>query len=335
MDVRDLGEFGVIDRLRDVLGVSYESRLIVPIGDDAAVWHAGDTYMIATTDTMVAGVHFIPRAVPWGDVGWKSLAANVSDVAAMGGTPSFALVTLCLPPDTPVTAVDGIYQGLRECGREYGAVIAGGDVVSSSVFMITVAMFGEAERNADGSPALLRRDAAKPGDAIAVTGSLGAAAGGLRALQGDAPSGAARDALSRRHSRPRPRIDAGLAAVRAGLTCGMDISDGLVQDLGHICRASGAGAELLADSVPVDSVLTDAYPDDARAMALAGGEDYELILLGDEESLSRVGQALGPPLKIVGRMVEGDPAVRVLDADGAEVQLPRAGWDHLRDGSDA
>ena len=129
MDVGDLGEFGLIERLRAALPAAAPGRLVVGIGDDAAVWRTGSGYTVATTDTMVAGVHFLPGAVAWHDVGWKALATNVSDIAAMGGTPTFALVTLCLPSDTAVDDIDALYAGLRECAEAYGVTIAGGDIV--------------------------------------------------------------------------------------------------------------------------------------------------------------------------------------------------------------
>src|SRR4029079_1046107 len=127
--VADLGEFGLIARLREHLGASSDADLIVGAGDDAAVWRTGDAFTVATTDTMVAGVHFLPANVGWHDVGWKALAVNVSDIAAMGATPRFALVTLALPPDTPVADIDALYGGLGECGAMFGVTVAGGDIV--------------------------------------------------------------------------------------------------------------------------------------------------------------------------------------------------------------
>lgn len=328
MDVRDLGEFGLIERLRRGLGEPADDRLLAGIGDDAAVWRTAAGFTVATTDTMVAGVHFLPGAVAWRDVGWKAMAVNVSDIAAMGATPSFALVTLCLPADTPVAQIDELYAGLRECGDAFGVTVAGGDVVSSPVFAITVALCGEAVVRDDGTPALLRRDGARAGDAVAVTGPLGGAAGGLRVLtEGTGRTGAA-ERLIARHMRPRPRIDAGRAAVSAGAVCGVDISDGLARDLGHVCAASGLGADLWLARVPLDEALIAVYPDEAPMLAASGGEDYELIVVAPEEVLQRAEVMLGAPLPIVGVMRAG-AGVRVLDAAGREVRLATPGWDHL------
>ena len=329
MDVSDIGEFGLIERLRAALP-PMSGSVAIGIGDDAAAWTAGDAFALATTDTMVAGVHFLPDAVAWRDVGWKALAVNVSDVAAMGGTPSVALVTLCLPPSTRVDAVDELYAGIAECARAYEIDVAGGDVVSAPVLSITVALYGTAERRADGTPRFLRRDAASPGDAIAVTASLGGSAGGLRALAEHA-TGPAATALIARHMRPRPRLDAGRAALAAGVRCAIDISDGLVQDLGHVCDASAVGAMVELPSVPLDAALVELFPSDARMLAVSGGEDYELILVAPDEMLTAIGAALGTPLAIIGRITEGR-GVRLLDDKGAEVDLAAGGWDHLKRG---
>lgn len=330
MNVGEIGEFGLIARLRRRLPPA-GARLIVGPGDDAAVWNRAGRYVIATTDTMVAGVHFLPERVRWQDVGWKSLASNISDVAAMGGRPEFALVTLCLPPQTAVDAIDALYDGIGECAREYDVTIAGGDIVAAEEFVITVALLGTAEERG-GEPLLLRRSAARPGDVVAVTGPLGGSAGGLRVLRADGPASEAERALVQRHMRPRPRVDAGAAAVRAGVRCGIDISDGLAQDLGHVCEESGVGAELRLADVPVEPALMSVYPDDGRMLAATGGEDYELILVGARDAIAAAGAALGAPLSVVGRITEGD-RVRVLGEDGGEVRLASAGWDHLRGGT--
>ncbi|MDP9237292.1 MAG: thiamine-phosphate kinase [Chloroflexota bacterium] len=330
MDVSDLGEFGLIERLRAAIPASSDERLVLGIGDDAAAWRSADGYTLATTDTMVAGVHFLPGRVRWRDVGWKALAVNISDIATMGGVPSFALVTLVVPKDMAVDALDELYSGLSECAAVYGVSIVGGDIVSAPAFAITVALMGAASAAPDGSPLLLRRDAAQAGDAIAVTGPLGASAGGLQLLlEGDAPAG---DPLVARHMRPRPRVEAGHAAVAAGVRCAIDVSDGLAQDLGHICDASGVDAQIRVPRVPVDAATASRFPADALTMALTGGEDYELILVGSEARLRATEAALGAPITIIGQMVRGGGAVHLLDADGREVSVASDGWDHLAPG---
>jgi thiamine-monophosphate kinase len=272
----------------------------------------------------------------------------------MGGTPSFALVTMHLPASAPLAEVDELYAGLLECAQVYGVTVTGGDIVSSPVFAITVALAGEAVWNEQGQPLLLRRDGARPGDLVAVSGPLGGSAGGLRCLTSppsslsvsaphpqplSASGEGSVEALIERHMHPWPRVDAGNIAARAGIRCGIDISDGLVQDLGHICEASGADAELRIDDVPLEPGLEEVCGADARMLATTGGEDYELILVGGEGALRIAEDALRKQLEmpdtqqltVVGRIVgPGLGSVRVLDAAGAEVVLPSGGFDHLK-----
>jgi thiamine-monophosphate kinase len=335
MRVSEIGEFGLIERLRAALGAQGDGRLAAGIGDDAAAWRPG-AFALATTDTLVAGVHFLPGRVAWADAGWKALAVNVSDIAAMGGTPTVALVTLQLPPETEIADIDALYAGLAECAAAYGVAVGGGDIVASPTFGITVALFGEAPEAAGGA-GLLRRDAARPGDVVAVTGTLGASAAGLAVLLGDATEAAGeegvRSYLVGRHMRPAPRVSAGRAALAAGVRCAIDVSDGLVQDLGHVCEASGVGAELRLAALPVDPVLARVErAERATERAATGGEDYELVLVAPEEAIRATALASDVPLTVVGRTVDAREwrGVRCLGADGREVRFERGGWDHLR-----
>jgi len=321
VDVSQLGEFGLIERLTRIVGAEGSPDLIVGPGDDAAVWRAGSEYLIATTDAMVEDVHFLAERARWEDVGWKALAANVSDIAAMGGRPLFALVTLALPPETPAETMDALYRGLAEATAEYGVIIAGGDVVRAPQVSITVALVGRAAQR-DGEPLLLRRSTARAGDVIAVTGTLGDSAAGLRRLQSGA---AADDPIVLRHTRPPARIEAGPAAVEAGVRCGIDVSDGLLQDVGHVCEMSNAGAVIRAADVPLSDGLRAAFPDDALELACTGGEDYELLLVGPAAALSRV-----PDVTVIGEIVEGPPRTTLLGGDGSEIKFARPGWDAFR-----
>jgi thiamine-monophosphate kinase len=320
--ISKLGEFGLIERLARIVQPSDADDVIVGIGDDAAVWHSGDRFVIATTDTMADGVHFLSKNADWHAIGWKAFATNASDIAAMGGRPEYALVTLCLPPDTDVANLDALYEGLRECADACAARVVGGDIVRSPVMTITVAVFGRAGEQ-HGEPLLLRRNSARVGNRIAVTGTLGDSAGGLRKLQEADES----HPLVTRHLRPEPRIAHGTAAAGAGVRCGIDVSDGLLQDVGHVCEASGVGALVRADDIPLSNDLRAAFPDDVLELACTGGEDYELILVGDVELLAR----LDPPVTIIGEIV-GDPErrVRLLDAAGNEINYERQGWDAFR-----
>jgi len=327
MDVSELGEFALIDRLTAILGAPASGEVVLGAGDDAAAWRSGGTVCLATTDTMVAGVHFQPEWDAWRDLGWKALASNVSDIAAMGGVPETALVTLAVPSRQPVEALDQLYEGLRDCAAAYGVTVLGGDVVAAAQLTITIALLGRAQLDGRGEPLLLRRDAARPGQSIAVTGTMGDSAAGLRILCGARPP---ESPLVRAHLRPQPPLAAGQAAVHLGVRCGMDISDGLVQDLGHICERSGVGAVLQADAIPISEPLRQAFPEEALALAASGGEDYQLLLVADEGLLYRLRDAIDVPLTVIGRTVAGPPQVRLLNAEGAEVSLATAGWEHLQ-----
>jgi thiamine-monophosphate kinase len=339
--VSDIGEFALIARLQKALGDQADAsaklgagtRLLLGIGDDAAVWLDATPAQIATTDTLVEGVHF-PPGVPWSDLGWKSLAINVSDVAALGGTPEYALVTLALAGAFLVRDVLDFYRGLAEAGRHFGVVVAGGDIVRAPHFIVTVALTGRPSLSDDGTPLLLRRDAARAGDAIAVSGHLGDSAAGLRLLTEsvDCPPDSA-DHLRRAHLRPDPPVELGRAAVAAGLRCGIDVSDGLAQDLGHVCEMSGLGAIVHAGRLPVSNQLRRAFPEEATALAAAGGEDYELLLPGPVEKLEELGRRVEVPLTVIGEMVaEGPRRPRFLDGQGREIVLREAGWDHFAAG---
>lgn len=328
VDVSELGEFGLIERLAAAAGIAPPPDLIVGIGDDAAAWRTGDRVLLATTDTLVEGVHFLPEFSPWADVGWKALAVNLSDIAAMGGDPLFALVTLALPPETEGAAVDDLYAGLLECARQFEVTIAGGDIVRAPQVSVTVALIGRAQMR-NGEPLLMRRDGAKAGDVLAVTGTLGDSAAGLWRLKKGAP---ADDPLVEAHLRPRPPLEAAQEAARAGILCAIDVSDGLVQDLGRVCTMSGLGADIRVEALPLSEELRAAYPEDATALACSGGEDYGLLLAGARETVERLDAATDVRLSVIGEMIEtADHRPRLLDGSGKPV-VAAAGWDHLRQG---
>ncbi len=337
VDVSDLGEFGLIDRLvrQWRIGAARPESLIVGIGDDAAAWRLGDSIVLATTDTLVEGVHFPAGLVPWRDLGWKALAVNVSDIAAMGGTPQFALVTLALPPETPLSDVDELYAGMRECSEEYGVAVAGGDLVRAPQAVISLAVLGRAELDENGQPQLLRRDAARAGYAIAVTGSLGDSAAGLRRLNDGVPVD---DPLVRAHLRPRPPLAAARQAAHLGVPCAIDVSDGLLQDLGHICEMCDLGAVVRAEALPLSQDLRRAFPAEALSLACTGGEDYQLVFIAPQETMRLLRASANVSVNVIGEMDEHpEQRPRLMDESGREARLPAgrqgvsgAGWDHLR-----
>ena len=341
MLVSELGEFNLIDRLAAVIARPNARRIqaldargfriLRAIGDDAAAWNAPAGARVITTDAMVEGVHFNLNYTDWRSLGWKCLAANISDIAAMGCIPTYAVVTLGLRPDLPVEGLEALYEGMMEVAARGGGAIVGGDVVKSPAFFITVALQGAAP----DTPILLR-SAANPGDLIAVTGPLGAAAAGLRLLMSGAspqPDADAAAYLTRAHNRPVPRVNEGVSLAAAGVRCAMDISDGLMDDLEKLCRASEVSALLHADRIPVDRRLKSAFPHDWLNLAVAGGEDYELLFTAPPDLMDKASSALPEPPAVIGRVVERAddvPLVRLLDAQANPIDVTSGGWDHFR-----
>ena len=329
--MRDVGEFGLIQSIRELVcdgdqpAGNHGFQLLLGIGDDAAAWRTPEATELATTDTLVDGVHFRHDLTSWADLGWKSMAVNLSDIAAMGGRPLFALVTLGLTPHTRVEDVRELYRGMLSACRTYGCRVAGGDVVRSPVDFVTVAMTGAARAHT------LTRRAARAGDRIAVTGPLGCAAGGLQAMiSGGLPEGERGQHLKAALNRPVPRLDACETLIRCGVGAAMDVSDGLVDDLTKLCEASGVGAVVEAGQVPADVFLRDTYPEGWLHLALNGGEDYELLFTGPDAIVEAAVGALAPQAALVGRVVADHPGrVRVIDDKGVEVSLARSGWDHF------
>ena len=334
MKISELGEFGLIDRLAKAFAeTGRPDSLLIGIGDDAAAWKASGVQLI-TTDTLIEGTHFSLRYWGWRDLGWNALAVNVSDIAAMGGTPEQALLTLALPPEAAVADLDELTAGLVEAAREYGTAIVGGDIVACDTLMVTLALTGTAAVDADGQPLLTTRDGARAGDVIAVTGYLGESTGGLRLLLGERETDPeAAEHLKRAHLRHRPPLAVGRMAARLGVRAAIDVSDGLLQDLGHVCRASALGAVVRAAGVPMSPALVRSFPGQALALACSGGEDYQLLLMAPGHAIQQVQRVSKGPVSIIGEMV-ADPEhrVRLLDATGKELSLPAAGWDHLRPG---
>ncbi|MEA2642275.1 MAG: thiamine-monophosphate kinase [Chloroflexota bacterium] len=338
MRASELGEFGLIERLTATLGAAPGAQLVLGIGDDAAAWTpTPGTLTVATTDALVEGVHFDLATTGWRDLGWKALAQNVSDVAAMGCAPRYALVALGLEGDPAVADVEALYAGMDACARAYGCAIIGGDVVRAPCVMISITLLGESVPIATGkSRPLLERGAARPGDQLAVTGPLGGSAAGLRVLSRDGATADADDSLVVAHRRPQPRVGAGQALVEAGVRCALDVSDGLVADVGHICERSGVDAEIEAARIPLFAEAQTRFPADALAMALAGGEDFELVCAASPEALARASRLLAArgesPLMMIGHIVEraGErPMVRVRGPDGSLRPVVVGGWQHF------
>lgn len=313
----------------------------IGIGDDAALVKVGGTWLALTLDTMVEGVHFLLDDVAsWHDVGWKLAASNLSDLAAMGAVPLHALVGLTTTRDVSSSDIADLYSGIQAAMSKFGGIVVGGDTVVADRAVVSIALIGT-----DVDPlTVFRLDAAVPGDAIALSGTVGDSRAGLETIS---TRGAAFDScvqyLIDRHLRPTPRTDLREPMVAHGVQCATDVSDGLVRNLEKICEASHLVATLDVDSVPISQELTRAFPDRALEFALSGGEDYELLVTGDRARISSINESLsaelGCTLTIIGEMSEPD-ARRDSVGDGMKVHLrstksdlsipslKNTGWDH-------
>jgi thiamine-monophosphate kinase len=309
----------------------------VGIGDDCAVLEPrAGTVLLAKTDLIAEDVHFRRRWSEPADIGWKALAVNISDIAAMGGTPRWALIALACPEPAGPDEIEAFYEGALALADAHGVTIVGGDTSASAAgWVVSVMLLGEAVR-----PVL--RSGARPGDVIAVTGALGRSAAGLAVLEAAAvPTGLDAVTLAEvtgAHRRPRPRVVEGRwLADAGGVTAMMDLSDGLGIDLDRLLAASGAGARVDVERLPIDRAtraVARALDADALAWATGGGEDYELLLTCEAAALDRLREGLasatGTALTPIGAVVSGRGATW-LGGDGRAVAVAR-GFEHFARG---
>lgn len=325
----DLGEAGVLSRIVALLPVG-ESTLLGP-GDDAAVVAAPDGRVVVSTDVLVEGEDFRRDWSTGADVGWKAAAQNLADVAAMGAVPTALVVGLAAPGDLPVSWAENLARGLAAACGPHGVGVVGGDLSAAAQVVVSVTVLGDLEGR---SP--VRRDGARPGDVVAVAGTLGRSAAGLALLRSGRPGDGAD--LVATHLRPRPPLAAGPAAALAGATAMIDVSDGLLLDLSRVAAASGVGVDLdpSALAVHVDPLVgplarladdgadggTERGRPEALRAVLTGGEDHALAACFPS------GTALPPGFDVVGRVVPASPPGSVL-LDGAPPPDGAAGWDHF------
>ncbi len=301
--------------------------------NDAAIFPGGrDKSVVVTTDTLVQGVHFLPEDPP-DLVGRKLLRVSLSDIAAMGGKPFGYLLSVALPPEQGETWFAGLARGLAEDQSTFHVGLLGGDTVSTSgPPVLSVTAFGRVPEDR-----VLRRNGARAGDDLYVSGSIGDGALGLLVLQdrlAEVPEAAGRD-LAERYRLPQPRLELGQALAEGGFArTAIDVSDGLVADLGHLARGAGLAAELWAAEVPVSPAALEvlAKAPEHLETVLTGGDDYELLFSAREsqrESLVELAQQLDMPISRIGRFSKGE-GVSVLSHDGAPLQLSRSGWVHFQ-----
>lgn len=330
MRIKDLSEFGFIDRIKKGC-LNRKSGVMVGIGDDCAVLKSTDgSAILLTTDMLVENVHFrCDRTTPF-LLGRKSLAVNISDIAAMGGNPKEALIAIAIPEETEIEFLDGLYDGIKSMAAEYDINLLGGDTVSSPKnLVISISLMGEAAEDE-----VLYRSGATVGGVIFITGTVGSSAAGLdvaiKNRQFDE-----KDLLLAAHFDPVPHVKAGrIIAVSKAANSLIDVSDGVVSDLGHICDESGVGAIIELAKLPVTDPLREyckKYNLSLEELALHGGEDYVLLGTAPEKSVRTLERALksdGCNFSPIGRITK-DKGIRVQHEDGSVREVNNSGFDHF------
>jgi thiamine-monophosphate kinase len=320
-----MAEFELIARIR---ARAAHARQDVPlgIGDDAAVLDMPrGRQLVVAMDTLNAGVHFPDDTAP-ADLGWKALAVNLSDLAAMGATPAWCTLSLSLP-EADACWLDGFLDGFLELAAAHDVALVGGDTTEGPLSVCATA-HGLVEPGR-----ALRRDGARAGDLVWVTGTLGDAAGALAQWKG---GGVVDDVLRARLDRPTPRIAPGRALVGIASAC-IDVSDGLLADLGHVCHASGVGAEIAVDTLPWSEALRANFDTRTRReLQSTGGDDYELCFTTTAtataaDAVAHIAAETGVCIVRIGRIVCGD-SVAAFDADGSPLRVAGSGYRHFSPG---
>jgi thiamine-monophosphate kinase len=328
MKLSRLGEFGLIERIRSKVAAGRGVR--IGIGDDAAwITHPAGTSLV-TADLLIEDVHFDLGWISLFDLGYKALAVNLSDIAAMGGVPAYALLSLGIPGRFDSKRIDDLYRGIDALARQAGVSVVGGDTNVAASLIISVCVIGHPPTRP------VQRSGARIGDDIYVTGTLGDSALGMSFLKRGwkrSKRRSIRQAILRHH-RPTPRIAAGALLARRRLAAAMiDVSDGLLQDLGHICKASGVGAIIWNDRLPLSAAYRALAGPGETALALGGGEDYELLFCArqkDRARIERLSRPAGVPITRIGTCVAARQGIAVLGPSG-RVPPPRLrGHDHFK-----
>ncbi len=344
-EISEIGEFGLIDRIRRLAeagagDAGLGGRLIRGISDDCAVFRpAPGRVQLLTTDAFVEGVHFDLTFTSLKHLGWKVIAASLSDIAAMGGTPCFTTVTICLPRKITVEMVEELYRGIIAACKRYGCLLAGGDTTSSiGNTVISAAVVGEADERS-----VVYRSGAKPGDYLCVTGHLGASHAGLKVLQREkerfatssddfTPQLEPYSTALEKHLVPKPRLDiAGLLSEGIRADAMIDISDGLASEVHHLCSSSGVGAAVYEHNIPIESVtrtIAGEFSESPTDYALFGGEEYELLLAIPEKEYEKL-EAVTSDVTVIGRITGEDKGIELVRENGEQAVLPFSGWDHF------
>lgn len=336
-EISDLGEFGLIDHLNEKVVIKNSSTL-KGIGDDAAVIEAGELVKVVTTDLLMEGVHFDLSYAPLPHLGFKAVAVNVSDVAAMNAVPKQITVSIALSNRFSVEAIDALYEGIHAACEHYGVDLIGGDTTASrSGLVISVTAIGEAQPEQ-----ISYRSGAKENDILCVTGDLGGALVGLQILEREKevflanpdmkPDLGKYTLVTARQLKPDARVDIihELREMEVVPTSMMDISDGLASEIFHICKASGVGATIYEDKLPIDKQTFDTAVElnlDPITCVMNGGEDYELLFTIDQNDFGKLEKH--PDIHFIGHITKSEEGKFLVTKSGTAVQIKAQGWKHF------
>lgn len=333
MKISEIGEFELINRIKKQIQQcntptrSTAEDIIIDIGDDAAAWKNRGSIQLATTDVMVESVHFDLNYTDWYSLGYKAIAVNLSDIASMGGIPQYALISLSIPEYTETEDITELYNGMINICNIYGVKITGGNISLSSKITINVFLTGYST-----DKMVMTRDSATPGQKIAVTGYTGLSMAGMTILKNRLQVDNESLALFKKcHLQPEPRIEEGQILKKAGVKTAIDISDGLIADLKHICESSKVSAKINLQSIPLHPLLQKYFKEKALDMALNGGEDYEIIFVAPEAKINNIKNILKCPLHIIGETGILPPGeIEFTGNQGTITEIKSSGWDHFR-----
>jgi thiamine-monophosphate kinase len=329
MTLREIGEFGLIPQIREWMTAKAPS-LIRTIGEDVAVIDMGREALLITTDILIEDIHF-ERS--WTDpyrLGKKALSVNLSDIAAMGGTPTYFLISLGLPKQLSLSFVSSLYRGLKEVAKQFRIDLIGGDTSLSQKIIINICLLGRGKKNR-----LLFRSGANAGDDLFVSGTLGDASLGLKILQKEGLRGKPKG-LIEKHLSPLPRVELGqILATSRMATAMIDVSDGLLIDTSHLLEESHRGARIWEDRIPLSRLYRkwiSSHSKVSRSIALYGGEDYELLFSappGRRRKIEALSLSLNIPLTCIGKLLPAKDGFYVIRKNGEEYAPHRLGYDHF------
>jgi thiamine-monophosphate kinase len=346
MELSQLGEFGLIKQIKDTftppfppLNKGGRGGVVAGIGDDcAAIKPRKGFLLIATTDALVEGIHFKLKYISPYQLGVKSININLTDIAAMGGIPLYALLSIAVPPSFSVKFMDEFLRGVKQGAQKYKVSVIGGNISSSkSEFSINITLLGEIEKKY-----MTLRKGAKAGDKIFVTGCLGDSAAGMEILKkGQGARGKGQEKLINRHLMPSPRLEEGrFLATRRLATSMIDISDGLASDIRRICEESNVGANIFIKNIPISKELKDFTSSQLKTrnsklttsldFALYGGEDYELLFTVRPKKVAKLRtfwKGMKTPLTMIGEIT--NRGINLVYKNGKTTPLKREGYNHF------